>query len=151
MIQSPSRDPNCEERVRASFARQQAMETIGAALTRVEPGIVEIALPYKTALTQQHGFLHAGIVATILDSACGYAAFSLMAADVAVLTVEYKINLMRPAQGDRFVARGRVLKAGRTLTVCAGDAYAIADSSEKLIATMLATVAAVEQREGLKQ
>ena len=127
------------------------METIGAALTRVEPGIVEIALPYKTALTQQHGFLHAGIVATILDSACGYAAFSLMAADVAVLTVEYKINLMRPAQGDRFVARGRVLKAGRTLTVCAGDAYAIADSSEKLIATMLATVAAVEQRDGLKQ
>lgn len=127
------------------------METIGAALTRVEPGIVEIALPYKTALTQQHGFLHAGIVATILDSACGYAAFSLMAADVAVLTVEYKINLMRPAQGDRFVARGRVLRAGRTLTVCAGDAYAIADSSEKLIATMLATVAAVEQRDGLKQ
>ena len=100
-------DPQFEARVRASFARQRAMETIGATLGRVEPGVVEVALPYRADLTQQHGFLHAGIVATILDSACGYAAFSLMAPDVAVLTVEYKINLLRPAQGDRFIATGR--------------------------------------------
>ena len=96
------------------------METIGAALARVDPGVVKVALPYRADLTQQHGFLHAGIVATILDSACGYAAFSLMPRDVAVLTVEYKINLLRPAQGDRFVAIGRVVRAGQTITVYSG-------------------------------
>ena len=93
-------DDGFEPRVRASFARQRVMETIGAVLTRVDPGAVEIALPYRADLTQQHGFIHTGIVATILDSACGYAAFSLMPADVAVLTVEYKINSLRPARGD---------------------------------------------------
>lgn len=113
-------DPQFEARVRASFARQRAMDTIGATLARVEPGLVEVELPYRVDLTQQHGFMHAGIVATILDSACGYAAFSLMAADVAVLTIEYKINLLRPAQGDRFVARGLVVRAGQTITVCSG-------------------------------
>lgn len=127
------------------------MDHIGASLKRVDPGAVEIALPYNASLTQQHGFLHAGIVATILDSACGYAAFSLMAPDMAVLTAEYKINLMRPAQGDQFVARARVIKAGRTLSVCTGDAYACIGNDEKAIATMLATIMGTPEREGLRQ
>ncbi|HVG04689.1 MAG TPA: PaaI family thioesterase [Burkholderiaceae bacterium] len=126
------------------------MDTIGATLARVQPGIVEVALTYRADLTQQHGFLHAGIVATILDSACGYAAFSLMAANVAVLTVEYKINLLRPAQGDRFIARGEVVRAGQTITVCSGAVFA-QGSDEKQIATMLATVFASPERDGLRQ
>ncbi len=144
-------DPQFEARVRASFARQRAMDTIGATVARVEPGLVEVELPYRADLTQQHGFLHAGIVATILDSACGYAAFSLMAPDVAVLTIEYKINLLRPAQGDRFVARGLVVRAGQTITVCSGNVLAYTGSAEKLVATMLATVFTAPERDGLKQ
>jgi uncharacterized protein (TIGR00369 family) len=144
-------DDGYEPRVRASFARQRIMETIGAVLTRVDPGAVEIALPYRVDLTQQHGFIHAGIVATILDSACGYAAFSLMPADVAVLTVEYKINLLRPAKGDRLAARARVVRSGKTLTVCAGDVISQTGSTENVVATMLATVMAVPQRDDLKQ
>lgn len=144
-------DSGFEPRVRASFARQRLMDTIGAVLTRVDPGAVEIALPYRTDLTQQHGFIHAGIVATILDSACGYAAFSLMPADVAVLTVEYKINLLRPAKGDRLVARARVVRSGKTLTVCTGDVVAQTGGPENVVATMLATIMAVPQRDDLKQ
>ncbi|MBA4066917.1 MAG: thioesterase [Isosphaera sp.] len=144
-------DDGFEPRVRASFARQRVMETIGAALTRVEAGAVEIALPYRADLTQQHGFVHAGIVATILDSACGYAAFSLMPADVAVLTVEYKINLLRPATGDHLVARARVVRSGKTLTVCAGDVVSQTGGAEAVVATMLATVMAVPQRDDLRQ
>ena len=140
-----------EARVRASFARQRVMQTIGAALTRVEAGAVEIELPHRDDLTQQHGFVHAGVVATILDSACGYAAFSVMPPDVAVLTVEYKINLLRPAQGERMVARARVVRAGKTLTVCAGDVFAVAGGAEKVVATMLATIASVPERDGLQQ
>jgi uncharacterized protein (TIGR00369 family) len=139
------------ERVRDSFARQRIMATLGAVLTRVEAGAVEIALGYRADLTQQHGFIHAGVVATILDSACGYAAFSVMPADVAVLTVEYKINLLRPASGDRLIARARVIRSGKTLTVCAGDAFAELDGAEKTVATMLATVMAVPQRDDLRQ
>jgi uncharacterized protein (TIGR00369 family) len=144
-------DDGFETRVRASFARQRIMETIGAVMTRVDPGEVEIALPYRVDLTQQHGFIHAGIVATILDSACGYAAFSLMPPDAAVLTVEYKINLLRPAKGDRLVARARVARSGKTLTVCAGDVFAQTGGTEAVVATMLATVMAVPQRDNLKQ
>jgi len=140
-----------ERRVRASFARQRVMESIGATLTHVEAGAVEITLPYRIDLTQQHGFIHAGIVATILDSACGYAAFSLMPPEMAVLTVEYKINLLRPAKGNRLIARARVVRAGKTLTVCAGDAFAETDGVETGVATMLATVMAVEQRDDLRQ
>jgi uncharacterized protein (TIGR00369 family) len=140
-----------ERRVRASFARQRVMESIGATLTHVEAGAVEITLPYRIDLTQQHGFIHAGIVATILDSACGYAAFSLMPPEMAVLTVEYKINLLRPAKGDRLIARARVVRVGKTLTVCAGDAFAETDGVETVVATMLATVMAVEQRDDLRQ
>jgi uncharacterized protein (TIGR00369 family) len=144
-------DPDFDGRVRTSFARQRVMETIGAVLTRVGPGEVEIALPYRADLTQQHGFSHAGMAATILDSACGYAVFSLMPADVAVLTVEYKINLLRPAKGDRLVARARVVRPGKTLTVCSGDVFAQADGQENAVATMLATIMAVPQRDDLKQ
>jgi uncharacterized protein (TIGR00369 family) len=144
-------DPEFEARVRSSFARQRIMETIGATLTRVEPGAVTIELPFRENLTQQHGFLHAGIVTTILDSACGYAAFSLMPADVAVLTVEYKVNLLAPAKGQWMVAQGRVLRAGRTLTVCAGDVFARTGQDDRIVATMLATLIAVPQREDLRQ
>ena len=139
-----------EARVRASFARQRVMTSIGAALTRVQAGFVEIELPYRIELTQQHGFIHAGIVATILDSACGYAAFSRMPLGVAVLTVEYKINLMRPAKGDRFIARARVVRSGKTLTVCTGDAIAVEQGRERVVATMLATVMAVPEQDDLK-
>jgi uncharacterized protein (TIGR00369 family) len=143
------RDPQYAERVRASFARQDAMRTIGATLASVEPGVVVIEMPWAQALTQQHGFLHAGMVATGLDSACGYAGFSLMPADAAVLTVEYKINLLAPAQGQRFRMVGEVLKPGRTLTVVEGRAYAIDGEREKLIATMNATLMALFGREGV--
>jgi uncharacterized protein (TIGR00369 family) len=149
-VDDPAAGEGFEPRVRASFARQRVMETIGATLTRVEAGSVEIELPYRADLTQQHGFVHAGVVATILDSACGYAAFTLMPADVAVLTVEYKINLLRPACGDRLVARAMVIRAGKTVTVCTGDVFARIGGSEKAVATMLATVMAVPQRDGLK-
>jgi uncharacterized protein (TIGR00369 family) len=140
-----------EARVRASFARQRVMETLGAVMTRVEPGAVEITLPYRADLTQQHGFIHAGIAATILDSACGYAAFSFMPADVAVLTVEYKINLLRPAKGEKLIARGRAVRSGKTLTVCTGDVFAQEGGRESVVATMLSTIMAVPQRDDLKQ
>jgi uncharacterized protein (TIGR00369 family) len=140
------KDPDYADRVRASFARQAAMKTIGASLAAVEPGRVVIELPWAQELTQQHGFLHAGMVATGLDSACGYAGFSLMPADAAVLTIEYKINLLAPAQGQRFRMEGVVIKPGRTVTVAEGRAWAIEEGREKLIATMACTLMAVVGR-----
>lgn len=135
---------NSEERVRASFARQQAMSTIGATLTVVTPGTVEIEMPYSEALTQQHGFLHAGIISTALDSACGYAAYSLMPENAAVLTIEFKVNLLAPGRGERFLFRGSVTKPGRTIIVADGQAYAfMADGEAKLIATMTGTMMTV--------
>ena len=145
-----SRDPEFEKRVRESFARQRVMQTIGASMTRVSPGEVEIALPFREDLTQQHGFLHAGIVSTIADSACGYAAYSLMPADAAVLTVEYKVNFLSPAQGDRMIARARVTKHGRTVTVSTCDVFAVTDGRERIIATMLGTLMTVRERDGLR-
>jgi uncharacterized protein (TIGR00369 family) len=106
-------DSQFAERVRASFGRQQVMATLGAKLTHVAPGEIDVWTPFNCAFTQQHGFMHAGIVATMADSACGYAAYSLMPAENAVLTVEFKINLLAPAHGEAFVARGRVLRAGK--------------------------------------
>jgi uncharacterized protein (TIGR00369 family) len=144
------KDPDYAQRVRASFDRQDAMRTIGAALSSVEPGRAVIELPWAQALTQQHGFLHAGMVATALDSACGYAGFSLMPADAAVLTIEYKINLLAPAKGQRFRMEGLVIKPGRTVTVAEGKAYAIDGGSEKLIATMACTLMAVFGRDNIK-
>jgi uncharacterized protein (TIGR00369 family) len=142
------RHPQFESRVRSSFARQKLMETIGARLISVSPGAVEIELPFSEALTQQNRYLHAGIITAIVDTACGYAALSLMPEDADVLTVEYKVNLVSPAIGDRMVARGRVTKPGRTLTVCSGDVMALGDGEEKLVATMLATMMAIRQRAG---
>lgn len=142
--------PDFEERVRASFARQQAMVTLGAELTVVTPGTIEIEMPYSEKLTQQHGFLHAGIVSTALDSACGYAAFSLMPENAAVLTIEFKVNLLAPGKGERFLFRGNVTKPGRTIVVADGQAYAFeADGEAKLIATMTGTMMTITGREGM--
>lgn len=116
-------DPHFAERIRASFARQQAMALIGATLARVAPGVVEVALPFRDDLTQQKGFIHGGIIGMIADSACGYAAYSLMPADCSLVTVEYKINILAAATSS-LVARGEVIKAGRTLSVTRGEVYA---------------------------
>ena len=116
-------DPNFVTRIRASFGRQKAMDLIGASLTVVEPGRVEVALPFRDDLTQQKGFIHGGIIGMIADTACGYAAFSLMPADCSLVTVEYKINILAPARGS-LVARGEVIRPGRTLTVTRGEVYA---------------------------
>src|SRR3990170_1411573 len=137
------RDPGWQARVRASFARQTVMTTIGAHLGAMAPGAVDIALPFRADICQQHGFLHAGIVTTIADSSCGYAALSLMAPDAAVLTVEFKVNLLAPARGDRLLARGRVLRPGRTLTVCQSDVVALEGGAETPGATMLAPLMAL--------
>jgi uncharacterized protein (TIGR00369 family) len=136
-------DTDYAARIRSSFARQTVMTTLGAALGRIAAGEVEIALHSRPDLVQQHGFLHAGILATVLDSACGYAAYSLMPADAAVLSVEFKINLLAPALGERFVARARVVRPGRTITVCLADALAVHEGREKPIATMLGTMMCV--------
>jgi len=144
------KDPNFADRVRASFARQQVMQTLGVEIARLAPGEIELAMSYAPAYTQQHGFMHAGIISTVLDSACGYAAFSLMPAESAVLTVEFKTNLIAPAKGDRFAFRAQVVKPGRTLTVCDARAYATdRDGKERLIATMTGTIMAVLDREGV--
>jgi uncharacterized protein (TIGR00369 family) len=135
-----ARDPQFEERVRASFARQGLMSTFAAELDRVEPGLVEIVVPFADGLTQQDGFLHAGVVIAAIDSACGYAAFTLMEPDVRVLTVELKVNLLSAASGDRLLARGQVIRPGRTLTVCRGDAYAETGQEERHVATILTTM-----------
>jgi uncharacterized protein (TIGR00369 family) len=135
-----------ENRVRQSFSRQAFMSTLGAELTTVVQGSVEIRLPFSPNLTQQNGYMHAGPITAVLDSACGYAALSMTADDKDVLTVELKVNLLAPAVGEMFVARGQVKKAGRTLTVCTADAFAISGGKEKPIATMLATIMAVSIR-----
>jgi uncharacterized protein (TIGR00369 family) len=134
------KDPDYERRVRASFARQRAMETFGARLLRVAPGEVEIGIDFDEAYTQQHGYLHAGVVTALVDTACGYAALSLTEPGAEVLSVEFKLNLLSPAAGESFAARARVVRAGRNITVCAGDLYALKGGAEKLVATMLATM-----------
>ena len=137
------RDPEFEARVRASFERQGLMTTIGARLTRVSPGEVDIEAPFGAGLTQQHGYVHAGIVTALVDSACGYSAISLSPPGTEALTVEYKVNFLAPAMGERLIARGRVVRAGRTITVCSGEVVAIAGASEKQVAVMLATILTV--------
>jgi len=134
------------DRVRRSFAKQQVMATIGATIERVDPGAVTIAMPRNTSLTQQHGYLHAGIIATIADSACGYAALSLMPDDAAVLSIEFKTNMLAPADGERFVARGKVIKPGRTIMVCDATVHAVRTGEEKLVATMTGTMMVVQGR-----
>ena len=135
-----------EERVRASFQRQALMSLIGARLVAVDRGVVDIELDFRNDLTQQGGVLHAGAVTSILDSACGYAALTMMPDGAEVVSVEFKVNLMRPASGDSFVAEGRVLKAGRTLSVVRGDAHASTAQGRVLVATMLATMMRVDPR-----
>src|SRR5687768_12207469 len=135
-----ARNPSFAEEVKKSFAAQSIMQLIGAELTLVEPGVVEISLPYRKDLTQQDGYLHAGIITTIADSAAGYAAFSIMPAGSGVLSVEFKVNLLRPAQVERFLARAEVLKPGKTLTVVRADVFGIQEAERTLIATMLGTM-----------
>jgi uncharacterized protein (TIGR00369 family) len=149
MAQFHPQDSNYESRVRESFARQQVMHLMGASLTLVEPGAVEIELPYRADLTQQHGFIHAGIIASVLDSACGYAAFSLMPADAAVLSIEFKVNLLAPAKGELIRARADVKRAGRNVTVCVADAWSVDAEQSKVVATMLATMMRVQGRNDL--
>ena len=142
-------DPNFESRVRESFSRQFLMQTLGAVLNKVEPGMVVIELANRPEVTQQHGFIHAGAIASVLDSACGYAAFSLMPADAAVLSVEFKVNLLAPARGKKLIATAEVKRAGRTITVCTADAHAEENGQRKLVATMLATMMCVRGRSEL--
>ena len=148
----PEPDPASANRVRQAFDRQAAMRTLGATLDTVEPGHVVVGMVHRDELTQQHGFIHAGMLAAALDSACGYAAFSLMPPEAAVLTIEFKVNLLAPARGPRFRFDARVVKPGRTISVVEGRAMQTeADGSdERLIATMTATVMTVIGRDGLK-
>jgi uncharacterized protein (TIGR00369 family) len=138
------RNPRFEQVVRDSFAQQGLMTTFRARLTAVEAGRVEITVPFHAGLDQQHGLFHGGVTTAIVDSACGYSALTLMAAGSEVLTVEFKINLFAPAQGEQLIARGRVVRAGRTITVCQGDAFAVKDGVETHCATMVATMMRVE-------
>lgn len=138
-----SLDPNYEMKVRKSFLRQGFMKFIGAKLVEVEPGYCEIHLPYKKELSQQHGFFHAGVIGTIADNTGGYAAYSLMGAESSILTVEYKLNLVAPGDGDLLIGRARVVKPGRTLTVCRSEVFVVKNGIEKLCATSLMTLMAM--------
>jgi uncharacterized protein (TIGR00369 family) len=133
-------NPDFEDELRRGFSSQRVMQKIGAYLLSAEPGVVEIGLDFSEDLTQQHGYLHAGIVTAIVDSACGFAAYTLMPRESGVLTVEYKVNLLSPAKGEKFIATGRVIKPGKTLTVCAGDVVAVDGEEKKRIAIMQATM-----------
>lgn len=133
-------DPDFAKRVQASFARQGVMAHIGAELGLVEAGRVQIRLPYSERLSQQHGFFHGGITTTIADSACGYSGFTLMPADASVLTIEYKVNFLAPADGELLIATGQVVKPGRTVIVCHADVMVRKGASERLCATMTETM-----------
>ena len=143
-------DPAFEQRTRASFARQGAMALIGAELVRVEPGRVEIALPFRPELSQQHGFFHAGMISAIADSAGGYAGFTLFPPDAGVLTVEFKLNLIAAADGERALAVGEVIRSGRTLTVCRLDAYVDKAGKRTHCATGVQTLMSLVGREGVR-
>jgi uncharacterized protein (TIGR00369 family) len=142
--------PAYAQRIRGSFGRQKFMSSIGAELAAVRQGEVEIVLPFSEALTQQHGFIHAGVVTTIVDTACGFAALTLMPDDAAVLTAEFKVNLMSPAKGERLRAIGKVVRPGRTLMVCLGEVFAEAGGKSKQVALMTATMMVVNTSSGLK-
>jgi uncharacterized protein (TIGR00369 family) len=143
------RDPDFAARVRASFGRQRFMATLGATLEHVTAGEVTIAFTHREALTQQHGFLHAGVMTSIADSACGYAALSLMEPGAGVLSVEFKVNMLAPAVGERFVATGRVVRSGRTLTVCTGEVTAEREGERIPLLLMQATMMSVRGRAGV--
>src|SRR5215212_7550139 len=134
-------NPTFAEDVKKSFAQQTIMALIGAELTRVEPGVIEITLPYRSDLAQHHGYVHAGIITTIADSACGYAAYTLMPPNSDVLAVEFKVNLLRPAKGEVFRARAEVIKSGRTLTVMRADVHTLNGGEQsELVAIMQSTM-----------
>jgi uncharacterized protein (TIGR00369 family) len=133
-------DSRYQDRVRESFHRQAHMASLGVTLERIAPGEVDLRLPFSAAFTQQNGYMHAGAIASVADSANGYAAFTLAPPDSDVLAVEFKINLLAPARGTAFLAKGRVLRSGRTLTVCVADVVAANDDEPTLIATMLSTI-----------
>jgi uncharacterized protein (TIGR00369 family) len=137
-------DPDYEARVRRSFARQAFMGTLGVELVHLAPGEVDLAMPHRPQLTQQHGYFHAGTTATIADTAAGYAALSLFPPGTGVLTVEFKVNLLRPAEGERLIARGRVIKPGRTLTICRSEVYGVRNGREVHVATALLSMFCVE-------
>jgi uncharacterized protein (TIGR00369 family) len=139
-------DPDYAARVRASFGRQRLMTTIGAVLDEVGPGRVVLRLPFRDDLTQQHGFLHAGTIAAVADSACGYAALTLMPRGAGVLSVEFKVNMLAPAKGDALVARAEVIRPGRTIMVCRADVVAVTGSEEKLVAAMQGTMMVARDR-----
>ena len=143
-------DDNYKIKVAESFQRQEVMKTLNASILDIRPGEIELEFPHQQKLTQQHGFIHAGIISTVLDSACGYAAFSLMPEEAAVLTIEFKINLLSPAKGDRFIAIGKVKKPGKNITVTEGELFAYSENGEKLVATMVGTMMAVYGREDIK-
>ena len=143
-------DPDVERRCRDSFARQQAMSAIGASVLSVAAGEVELAMPFSEQFTQQHGFIHAGIVTMLCDTACGFAALSLMPADAAVLTTEFKVNLLSPARGERFIAHGRVVRPGKKLMVCLGEVFAEEDGKRKQIALMTASMMVMDTSTGLR-
>ena len=141
-----AKNPDFAARVRDSFSRQPFMDHLGCRLTVVEPGICEIELPYRAELGQQHGFFHGGSIASVLDNAAGYAAFSLMPVDSSVLTVEYKLNFVAPGRGERIVGRAKVARSGRTLSVVHADAYAVAGGVETLCAVSIQTIMAMHGR-----
>ena len=137
-------EPGFEERVRESFSRLALMRTISASLVKVAPGAVDVDVPVRDDFRQQHGYVAAAIVTAIVDTACGFAAMSLMPAGASVVTVEYKVNFIAPARGERLIAHGRVVKPGRALTVCAGDVHALSDGAPEPVATMLGTMMALQ-------
>lgn len=149
MTDAPSFAAEIVRRIEVSFGKQAFMETLGARLVHIGAGEVEIELPVAPHLTQQHGFVHAGAVASIADSACGYAALTTMPEDAGILTAEFKINLLAPAMGERLLAKGRVVKAGRTLTVATAEVFAMADGVPKLCAMMTATCMTIAGRAGV--
>src|SRR5690242_5886416 len=143
-------DPESERRCRDSFARQQAMVTIGASVLSVAAGEVELVMPFFERFTQQHGFMHAGIVTMLCDTACGFAALSLMPPAAAVLTTEFKVNLLSPAKGERIIAYGRVVRPGRKLMVCLGEVFAEEAGKRKQVALMTASMMVVDTSTGLR-
>lgn len=149
VMAQPAPEPGFEDRVRDSFVRQRLMETIGARLVRVVADEVEIDLPFRDDLTQQHGFLHAGVVTSVLDSAAGFAAYTRMPADAGVLSVEFKVNLLAPARGERLRVVGRTVRTGRNVSVVAADAFAVENGEETHVAMLVGTMMTVRGRAGI--
>src|SRR5262245_41795009 len=150
MVSFKPKNPQFRARVEQSFSQQQVMKTLGVKIISLKPGEIELMMPYVPAYTQHTGFMHAGIMATVLDNACGYAALSLGPDDTILLTVEFKTNMLEPAKGERCVVRGKVVKPGRTISVCEAQAFAVDGSNEKLVATMTGTMMALFERDDLK-